>query len=574
MRLLVTAVLVAACAAVAAPTATAAFAVRPPLVTSELSDLAAPVVDVNARGALLTAFNDGASTFVRDRTAAGLLGEPQELVPGRAFAVQAVLDDAGGALVAVSTDVGTVLLERPAGGTFGPAEPLGGEGSRVQALEVDGAGNAAVVLGERLGQRDARLVLRLRPTGGALGGPITLTGTEAEARLAFGPRGALAVAWVVQDDNFRGVRVEARTGTAARGVGATQIVARRRAVGYSSIDGPSVAVAAGGRAIVAFATTRDTARSSSRDVRVAEAGPSGRFSRPRVLAADSAYDARVAAGGGTVAVAWTSTSPRPGRAGVRVAVRGAGGAFAASQGVAPPQRGFKASGGLGPAVPGATESFAGAPTLAVSRRGDVAVTFALGSDFGPSTVLAAVRLRGSTRFDGPQPISPLGSSARPLEPEWTRDGTVAVPFASVGARGGRLSAAVGVGLAVRAPGSASAPRLRDHEAPRVRLTEPTAAHLRAGRVASRVTCAEACAFTFRAQVNVSNDIGKPRSDGVVALEAGRSTIVSLPLQDSQREGLEAGGARVRAVLALAVVDRFGNARTARARICVPRRRPC
>lgn len=555
-------VILAVSAAVAATPAEAAFDRQAPLAAIANQPTNPLEVAVAPDGALLAAYGNAGATVVRERSAAGLLSAPQPLVAGAPLAVQAALRVDGGALVAVSTDGGSVVVERPAGGRFGAPEVLGGTGSRVQALAVDPAGNAAVVLGERTFAPDARLVLRLQPAGGRFGPPVVLANAEATARLAFGSRGAFAVAWAVQGASFTGIRVEARTGTVSGDLGRRTVIARKSR-GISEVDDADVAVTRDGRAMVAYASNRDTGTDFVHGVHVASTGSDGRFGPPRTLAGADAFTPRVAAAGATVAVAWSSTSPRSGRAGIRVALRRAGGAFAPDQLASAPVRGFGAR-GRGPRVPGATEAYAAAPEVAVSRRGDVAVTYVARGDFHPGTVLAAVHAHDATLFDGPQPISALGDDASPLPPVWTRDAALMAPSAS----------GTALNVAVRPAGSPPQRRPRDRQAPRVRASAPTVRDLRAGAVATRVTCAEACALTSRAQVNVAGDIGKPRGAATVVLRAGQSTVVALPLQKSQRQRLAAGQARVRAILALAVVDRLGNARTVRARLCVPRRTPC
>ncbi len=538
-----------------AATADARFDVRDAFVVAP--EPRSPEVAVNARGASLTAYVEAGVLRVRERSASGVVTGPTDLqVPG-ASSAEVTLDDAGGALVVAETADGPVALTRSAGGTFGPPEPLAGPLIRIEALAGDGAGNVAVVLSEPLPDDASRLSLRLRPAGGGFGPATALSRGSASADLAFGEGGRVAVT-VVDQAAFSfepGRRVAVRTGRVAEGVGRAVVLARARAGERFDAARPALD---GGLVRVVMDVSRETVRSTLLSVRLAALAADGRVVAPRTLSGGGAYDAQITSVGGRTAVAWASVSPT--RPGIHVARCTGATTCARAQRVSPPERGFSPSTGRSKAVAGATEARSSGPRLRFSRAGDLGVVWASSPFFGPSTLLGAVRRREARGFDGPAPVSPLGSDAIAGEPAWTRAGMLLVPFRS-GAT---------VALAVRA-GAAVAARPTDRSAPRVTLGTPTAAGLRAGVLAARVRCSEACAVVPRGLVVVGNDINKPASDTPILIPASRSVVVSLPLVRKEREELAAGERTFRARLRLSVVDRLGNARTAETQICSPRR---
>ncbi len=542
--------------------ADAAFTVPDSFTVASARGPRPPSAAVNESGASLTAYLVDGAVQVRERSAAGVLSAPQSLpLGGEAFSATAALDDAGNALVGVDTAAGPMAFVRPAGGTFGPAQQLGGRETGISSLAMDGAGNAAAVLTEYLAVNTTRLLLRLRPAAGVFARATVLSRGDAGAQLAFDGAGGLAVAVVDQPaSQFQsGRRLAVRTGTVAGGVGKELVLARTR--GQERIDSAHPAIDAQGRVQVAYDLSRDTVRSPFRSVRLATVTQGGTSSRTRVLARGGAYDSQIATRAGRTAVAWASISPT--QAGISVSLCTASGRCERSQRVSAPERGFSLSTDRSRPVAGATEARSSQPLLRVSRRGDVGVVWLSSPDFGPATALAAIRARGATRFDGPDPVSPLGSDATPGQPVWTTNGALLAPFRS----------GTTIALAQRA-GPAAVPRPKDRSAPKLKLTTPTAADLNAGTLTSRVSCSEPCAIVSRAVIVVGNDIAKPTNDEPELAAPGRPVVISLPLQRTQRPKLTAGQRPVRGRLRVSVVDRLGNATTGETQVCIPRRRDC
>lgn len=520
-----------------------------------------PSVALNASGASLTAYVANGALLVRERSAGGAVGEPQVLRATGGDQPNAALGPGGEALVGVHTSAGPMVFSRPAGGTFGPGQVVGGPRAAIDSLEMDDAGNAAVVLREFIGTDRTRMLLSLRPAGGVFEPVTALSRSDAVAQLAFDGTGALAVAVVDQTPSIleSGRRLAIRSGTFAAGAGKALTLARTR--GRTRIESAQPAIDAKGRVRVVYDVVNDSERAPFRSVRLATVARDGARSTTRVLAGGGAYGSQIVSVGDRTAVAWTSISTT--RAGISATLCSGSARCERPQQISAPERGFNLNSGRSRPVRGATEARSGGPQVRLSRRGDVGVVWVSAPDFGPRTVLAAVRVRGAAGSDGPDPVSPLGADATPGPLAWTTGGALLVSIRS----GTTLSLAQRTGLpVVRRP--------TDRTAPKVTLTRPTRADLDAGMLTSRVSCSEACAFVSRAVIIVGNDIAKPDNEVPMLAGPGRPATVSLPLQRTQRPKLAAGIRPVRARLRVSVVDRLGNATTGQTEICIPRRRGC
>lgn len=170
-------------------------------------------------------------------------------------------------------------------------------------VAVDAEGNVIAVW-EGSDGIDRRAYAAVRPAGGAFGDPQTLSEAGQGVNgldLAVNPSGVAVVVWSRSDGTK--VRIQAAT----RQPGATFGPPETISAAGQSAHGPSVAVDASGRAVVAWYRQDGTSGSCCSRVQTARQGPGGSFEAPRTLSAagQSAFSPQVAQDeAGNVLVVW------------------------------------------------------------------------------------------------------------------------------------------------------------------------------------------------------------------------------------------------------------------------------
>lgn len=278
-----------------------------------------PVVAVGPRGDAIVAWTDGGRRlWARYRPPGGTLGAP-ELVGERAeldedLATPLTLDASGGAILAwTRRGALRVRVRDPAAG-WGPEQALGGKDVSLPQIAI-ASGGAALLAWRQDGPDGSQVAVSARAPGAAFGPAEILAGAgrqPSEPVAALNDRGDAGVTWVEFVDDELEVRAAFRPAGGAFGP------ARR--VGRDGASGPSVAVLADGRAILAW---RDNERHRVYG-RVRSSG--GALGRTQVLTTRlrlNSIPQAIAAGRGVVA--WTG-SRRRGNV-VAVAHAGAGRRF-------------------------------------------------------------------------------------------------------------------------------------------------------------------------------------------------------------------------------------------------------
>ena len=245
-----------------------------------------------------------------------------------------VVAEAGGAAVVAAPVVmpgraGAIELRvavRDPGGSFSGPVPLqrGDLGLAVQAVAIAPSGAAVVAWIQRRGGDRARVIAFRRAPGGSFGPVEPLTPwrkddlfEDAIAVAAITPDGRATVAWTRAAGRFGGgAAVETVTAAAGERFGGAQRLATR----VTQADGPALAVARDGWALLAFTGDEET-RVFERPPGASAFRPAARFER--VPNGEGEPAVAVRDGGGGV-VAWRSTFEH----GVAATVRPAAGAFA------------------------------------------------------------------------------------------------------------------------------------------------------------------------------------------------------------------------------------------------------
>jgi hypothetical protein len=198
---------------------------------------------------------------------------------------------------------------RPAGGPWGPAEPLSdptlNAGSPVVA--IDPAGDAVALFTQNTASTTSAVFMAARVPGGAFGAPVAISDSAQVAespQVAMDPQGNAVAVWDLYDGTT------SRAQTAFRPAGGSFDTATALDPGFTGGNSEAVAIDASGAAVAVWARTTS---STDTEIEASQRPAGGTFGTPVSLSgAGRAFDPDVALDGAGNAVAVWQRALSPG----------------------------------------------------------------------------------------------------------------------------------------------------------------------------------------------------------------------------------------------------------------------